>query len=151
MRALSWYEGGRWGGFRRSERFLKELQAVAPGIFGVKAWCTRDGLVVDNSNTVSGKGFAQIIEIVNRESGVSLLRRKELAFDPDMKLLRAALEPTAAPRAQRGWLFKFVEAKDGPIELAGSGLAALRRRELHMIDADNLIRHGSARIPNQNG
>ena len=97
---------------------------------------------------MSGKGFAQIIEIANGESGVSFLRRTELAFDSDMKLLRATLEPAAAPSAQRGWLFKFVEAKDVPIELACSGLARLRRRELYVIDAKNLNRHGSARIPN---
>jgi len=139
------------GYFRRSELFLKELQAVAPGIFGEKAWRIRDGLVVDNSDAVSEKGFAQIIEIANGESGVSFLRRTELAFDSDMKLLRATLEPAAAPSAQRGWLFKFLEVKDVSIKLAGSGLAALRRRELYVIDADNLIRHASARIPKQNG
>ena len=142
--AFTWGQG-------ESERFLKELKAVAPGIFGEKAWRIRDGLVVDNSDAVGEKGLAQIVEVANGESGVSFLRRTELAFDSHMKLVRATLEPAAAPSAQCGWLFKFVEAKDLSIKLAGSGLAPFRRRELYVIYADNLIRHDSVRIPNQNG
>ncbi len=65
-----------------------------------------------------------------------LLRRAEVLLDADVNLLRAALEPEATARGERGWLGELLEAETLPEEPARLRLAPGRCGELHVVDAE---------------
>lgn len=58
----------------------------------------------------------------------------EIAFDADVKLLGAALEPAAASGAEQLRFFKLVHAEESAIEIAGGGFAAFRSGNLDVIE-----------------
>jgi len=61
--------------------------------------------------------------------------RRERILDADVKLLLAGPEPTAAARAERLGLRQLLQPEQAAVERAGLGLAAARRRDLHVVDS----------------
>jgi len=86
---------------------FEEFEAVSPGIFGVEAANTGNGSIVDEFDAAGEKGLAQIREITHGEGRMSLFGGTEVTLDPDVKLLRAALEPASAASAEGLGLFNF--------------------------------------------
>ena len=122
----------------RRVRF-QEFEPVAPRIFGEKASSAGERIIVGDFHGVGEKRFAELGEIWHGESRVSLFRRAKISFDADMKLLLAALEPGAAPSAQRGRLFDLAQPEDRAKKFAGRCLAALRSGQLDVVDSRNQV------------
>src|SRR5205807_5731649 len=65
-------------------------------------------------------------------------RRREILVDAHVQLLPPALEPHPAARAHAPGLRQLAKAEQVPVEAPGLGLAARRRRDLEMIEAEDL-------------
>jgi hypothetical protein len=78
--------------------------------------------------------LAQLVEVIYGEGGVGLFGGAKIAFDADVKLLGAALEPTAASGTERFWFFYFAQAEERAVEIAGSGFAAFGSGDLDVIE-----------------
>jgi hypothetical protein len=59
-----------------------------------------------------------------------------------MKLLRAALKPTAATLAEFGWLLDLVHSKQASIKFACGVFAAFGGRDLEMVKVCDAKSHG---------
>jgi hypothetical protein len=86
---------------------LEEFQSVAPGIFREEALRIRQGIVVRDFYGVGQQRLPQLAQIEDGESRVRFLCRLKRGFNAYVKLLIAALEPTAAARAERLGLLDF--------------------------------------------
>ena len=71
----------------------------------------------------------------------------KIAFDTDVKLLWAALEPAAPSRSQRLRLFNLAHAQQRAIEIASGSFAALGSGDLEVIEMGDSKVHTRQRIP----
>lgn len=94
-------ETDRWRGLIRMivRGRLKELQAVAPWVLGVETADARERDVVGDFYAAGEESLAQVVEVVDSESGMGLPCGAEIRFDADMELLVTAFEPATASDA----------------------------------------------------
>jgi hypothetical protein len=133
---------GRISGLR-----LEEFEAVAPGVFGVETADAGERVVVSNLDAANEQGLAQFVEVGYDEGGMSFSGGEEMFFDADVELLRTALEPAAAARAERLGLLDFGQAEERAIKFAGGGFATLRSGDLKVIEVCDTSFHGQYKIP----
>jgi len=114
-------------------RFHK-LEAVAPGIFGVKTTDAWDGVIVGDFEAASEESLPQFVEVAGGKSGMRLLGGAKILLDPDMELLGTALEPAAASRSKWLRLFNFAQAQERAVEISRGGFAAFRSSNLKVIE-----------------
>ena len=120
---------------RISRGRFQKFQAIAPGIFGVEAAHSREGVVVRDLYGVGLERFAKPGEIRYDEGRGRLFCRGKVGFDANVKLLIAAPEPAAAAGAEGSGLFDFGQAEKRPVEFASGGVRGLRGGQLDMVDA----------------
>lgn len=126
---------------------LKELQPVAPGVLGVETADARERHVVGDFYAAGEESLAQVVEIVDSESGMGLPCGAEIRLDADMELLVTAFEPAAASDAQRLRFLNLPHAEENAIEFTGGGFAASGSGDLDVIEASDSKLHIQMRIP----
>jgi len=72
---------------------------------------------------------------------MSFFRGREIAFDADVELAIAALEPAATARAQERRLFDFAHAEERAVEIARRRLATFGCGDLDVIDSGDARSH----------
>src|SRR6516225_9891848 len=97
---------------------LDELEAIAPGIFGVKAATLGECLIFNDPVVVPHEGCPQPVQISDGEGRMRFARRPELLVHADVQLLAAALKPATTPRSKRRGLFELGHAKNPAVEVA---------------------------------
>jgi hypothetical protein len=80
--------------------------------------------------------FDQVVEVVDDESRMRLLRGDEVRIDAEVDLDAVALEPGAAALGEFRRLRNFRDSENAFLEGARQRFAACRHRELDMVDRD---------------
>jgi hypothetical protein len=127
-----------------------EFEAIAPRIFGVEAARAKQLGIVHDRNASRREHGAQTVEIGDCKGGVRFLSRAIIAFDADVKLLAATLEPAASPRTQDPRLFDFVHAENRAVKFPRGSFATFRRGDLDMIYASDPWLHANQIITREN-
>ena len=81
--------------------------------------------------------LAELGEVCDGKSGVGFFGGLKGGFDADVELLIAALEPTTATGAKGSRLFDFAQAEKRTVKFASGVFAALWRRKLDMVYAND--------------
>jgi len=121
---------------RGQELRFQELKTIAEWIVDIETFSPGESIIFNNFDLVVLQTGAQGHHIEDADGRVRFGRRSEINVHPDVQLMHATLQPDAAPRLQGGWFCEFRHAKYFDVKLAGCGLAARRRGELNMVDAE---------------
>src|SRR5439155_22352901 len=97
----------------------------------------RDRLVRGHVDPPAPQPLGERGEVVDDEAGMGLARRRERLLHADVQLLRARTEPAAAPRSQRRRLLQLLEPEQRDVEAPSLRLAATRRCDLDVVDAED--------------
>jgi lipopolysaccharide/colanic/teichoic acid biosynthesis glycosyltransferase len=119
---------------------LAELEAVAEGVGGVEAAGARNPVGLLHRDPRCLEPGAERAQVVDDEAGMGLAGGHERVLDPDVQLLGSGPEPAPTAGGKRGRLLDLLEPEQAAVEGAGRGLAAGRRRHLHVVDPRD--RHG---------
>ena len=123
-----------------------KFQPVSPGIFRIESALAGQIVVIQRGHSAAGQGFTQLIQIDHSKRGVSLPCGPEIPFNADMQLVRAALEPATAARAQHGGLLDFPQAKNYTVKFPGCCFTSFGCRDLDVIEASDSHTHDSHNI-----
>jgi len=113
---------------------FQKFETVSEGVGDVEAVGAGEWLAGIGRNAKDFQAGLKGGDVAYGEGRMGLFRRREGAFNADMKLLRAAGEPDTAPRLQVRRLLDLLQAQNLAEEAAGGFLAAWRGGKLDMID-----------------
>src|SRR4051794_21978260 len=116
---------------------LAQLEAVAERVVDERALDARDRAVALRARATRFEAREQPGEVVDDEAGMGLLRGAEWVLDADVQLLGSHAKPAAVGIRQGRRPRDLLEPEQLAVERARLCLAVRRRRDLHVIDAEN--------------